>query len=290
MSMTSNAVSCQGRNIDVLDRFSLEVTTKDAAQLGSMAREIPTGTIVYLPFLATEQHSARIAAAKSIRDAGYEPMPHIAARRLGSEAELHNLMAGWSEHGRVTRVLVLAGDADPPKGPYHDSASILRSRVLQRFGIKHVSVAGHPEGHRLQDSRMLDAALAEKRAILEKARLEWSITTQFSFSCEPILTWISKIRRGGIDVPIQVGIPGPASVKTLLRFAALCGVSASTTVLRKYGVSLTQLLTSAGPDGLVDEYAEALASPGYGDVRLHLYPFGGIAKTANWILRYRNGG
>ncbi|MCV9999299.1 methylenetetrahydrofolate reductase [Pararhizobium sp. YC-54] len=288
--MTSNAVSCQSINVDVLDRFSLEVTAKDAPQLVALAAYIPARTIVSVPFLATEQHSHRIAAAKAVRDAGYEPMPHIAARQLASEAELVDLISGWSEHGRVTRVLVLAGDADPPNGPYPDSASILRSRILEQYGIRHVSVAGHPEGHPLQDSQTLDAALAQKRALLEGAGFDWSITTQFTFASEPVLNWIARLRREGVDVPIRIGIPGPASVKTLLRFATLCGVSASTAVLRKYGLSLTQLLTSTGPDRLIEDYTRAFADPAYGDVRLHLYPFGGIAKTVDWITRYPSRG
>lgn len=284
--MKLQAETCQSGNRDVLAQFSLEVTARDARQLVSLTKDIPAGTIVSVPFLAGERHADRIAAAKAIREAGYEPMPHIAARRLASETELANLIGSLCEHAHVTRVLVLAGDLDPPKGPYPDTATVLRSGILEGSGIKHVSVAGHPEGHPLQDDRALSAALLEKRRILEERKLEWSITTQFTFDSEPVLKWIAKLRHEGIAVPIRVGVPGAASVKTLLRFAALCGVSASTAVLRKYGLSITQLLTSAGPDRLVDEYADALVGSVYGDVHLHLYPFGGIRKSMEWIRQY----
>ncbi|MFX5680539.1 hypothetical protein ABTE28_20820, partial [Acinetobacter baumannii] len=56
-------------------------------------------------------------------------------------------------------------------------------------------------------------------------------------------------------------------------------------VLRKYGISVTNLLGSAGPDKLVDAFAAGLG-PEHGKVRLHFYPFGGLRKTVEWIGDY----
>jgi methylenetetrahydrofolate reductase (NADPH) len=56
-------------------------------------------------------------------------------------------------------------------------------------------------------------------------------------------------------------------------------------VLRKYGISNTQLLGTAGPDALVDRLAERL-TPAHGPVRLHFYPFGGLVRTVEWINDY----
>lgn len=284
--MKSAAVTCL-RDRDVLNGFSLEVTSRDASQLAGLAKEIPPGTIVSVPFLATEQHADRVAAARAVREAGYEPMSHIAARRVASEADLADVISELSKQAQVTKLLVVTGDLDTPKGPYPDTAAILRSDILKRYGIKHVSVAGHPEAHPVYDRNALTRALLEKRQILEERQLEWSITTQFTFASEPVLNWIAGVRHEGIQVPIRVGVPGPANVKTLLRFAGVCGVSASAAVLGKYGLSITQLLKSAGPDRLVDDYADTLTGSAYGDIHLHLYPFGGIRKTMEWIRRYR---
>jgi methylenetetrahydrofolate reductase (NADPH) len=71
----------------------------------------------------------------------------------------------------------------------------------------------------------------------------------------------------------------------LMRFAARCGVGASTAVLAKYGISITKLIGSAGPDKLVDRLARDLG-PEHGAVRLHFYPFGGLGKTVEWIDTY----
>ena len=85
---------------------------------------------------------------------------------------------------------------------------------------------------------------------------------------------------------VRVGVPGPANVKTLLRFAARCGVGASTKVMSKYGVSITRLLTTAGPDALIIDLARGLDPARHGEVLLHFYPFGGLVKTAEWIAQY----
>ncbi|NKQ69773.1 hypothetical protein C3Y89_05150 [Rhizobium sp. UPM1132] len=272
---------------DVLDDFSVEVTTKDTAQLAAMSGAIPKGTIISIPFLSTESDADRIRAAKMVRQAGYVPLPHIAARRLGSEAMLSAMLSALVNDAQVSRLLIIAGDADPPKGPFLDTATILRSGILEQHGISNVSIAGHPEGHPVQNAAMLTSALLEKRLIMEAANIEWSIFTQFAFASESVLAWIGELRRLGIEVPIHIGIPGPASVRTLLKFAAVCGVSASTSVLKKYGLSITQLLSSAGPDALVNEYATGLSNAEYGDVRLHFYPFGGLHKTVDWLQEYR---
>ncbi|UXN57373.1 methylenetetrahydrofolate reductase [Phyllobacterium zundukense] len=282
----SHAIHLRDRS-DVLDDFSVEVTTKDTAQLAALSGAIPKGTIISIPFLSTESDADRIMAAKMVRQAGYEPLPHIAARRLGSEAVLSAMLSALVNDAQVTRLLIIAGDADPSKGPFLDTATILRSGILENHGIRHVSIAGHPEGHPIQNAAMLNSALLEKRQIMEAADIEWSIFTQFAFASEPVLAWIGELRRLGIEVPIHVGIPGPASVRTLLKFAAVCGVSASTAVLKRYGLSITQLLSSAGPDALVSEYATALSNADRGDVRLHFYPFGGLRKTVDWLRGYR---
>jgi methylenetetrahydrofolate reductase (NADPH) len=111
------------------------------------------------------------------------------------------------------------------------------------------------------------------------------VVTQFGFDPEAFLAWLKKLRALGIETPVRIGIPGPAGIKTLLRFASRCGVGASTSVMKKYGISITNLLGSAGPDKLVDTFAAKLCDE-HGRVRLHFYPFGGMVRTVEWIADY----
>jgi methylenetetrahydrofolate reductase (NADPH) len=65
-------------------------------------------------------------------------------------------------------------------------------------------------------------------------------------------------------------------------------VGASASVMKKYGLSITNLLGSAGPDKLVMQFASDLSEK-HGMVRLHFYPFGGIEKTVTWIAGFDEG-
>ncbi len=111
------------------------------------------------------------------------------------------------------------------------------------------------------------------------------IVTQFGFDAERVLTWLEALRNRGITAPVRIGVPGPAGIKRLLQFAARCGVGASASVMTKYGISITQLLGTAGPDRLLAQLTAGLG-PQHGEVHLHFYPFGGLEKTVEWINAY----
>ena len=51
---------------------------------------------------------------------------------------------------------------------------------------------------------------------------------------------------------------------------------------RKYGLSLGNLLMTAGPDAFVEELGSRLDADDHGEVRLHLFAFGGPQATAEW--------
>jgi methylenetetrahydrofolate reductase (NADPH) len=111
------------------------------------------------------------------------------------------------------------------------------------------------------------------------------ITTQFAFDANAMVDWVRAVRERGIDCPIRLGVPGPATVPALLRFAARCGVGASTKVLQKYGISITRLMSASGPDRLLDQLTMQLDPALHGEVRIHLYPFGDIERTVEWLLK-----
>jgi methylenetetrahydrofolate reductase (NADPH) len=111
------------------------------------------------------------------------------------------------------------------------------------------------------------------------------VVTQFAFDDGAIVAWVKEMRARGIDVPVRLGVPGPAGIKRLLGFAKRCGVGASANVMKKYGVAITNLIGSAGPDKLVASLDRGL-TPELGRVRLHLYPFGALTASAQWVNDY----
>ncbi len=267
------------------DGYSLEITAKDVDALRAAAPLIAPETPIAITFLPGETVDARIAAAVTVRSLGFEPMPHLSARRLESHADLQSMIERATGEAGVERMFVIAGDPPVPAGPFADTLSVVRTGLLERNGIRAVGIAGHPDGHTAMDRAALWQALEDKRAEIELRGMAPLIVTQFGFDAAPFLAWLSELRARGIDAPVRIGVPGPAGIKTLLRFAAHCGVGASASVMAKYGVSLTRLLGTAGPDALVDAFGRGIG-PEHGAVRLHFYPFGGLSKTVEWIRDY----
>jgi methylenetetrahydrofolate reductase (NADPH) len=271
--------------INVVDGYSLEMTAKDIESLREAAPRIAPVTPIAVTFLPGESPDARVAAARTVRDLGFEPMPHFSARRIHSEGEFRDYLAAAVAEAGVKRCFVIAGDPAEPEGPYADSSALIDSGAFEANGITAIGVGGHPEGHPNMSADQGWETLQRKCAMISARGMAPLIVTQFAFDAQRVLDWLADLRRHGIDAPVRLGVPGPAGIKTLVRFAARCGVAASASVLSKYGISVGALLGSAGPDRLVQALADG-SRPEHGPVRLHFYPFGGIGKTVDWINDY----
>lgn len=269
----------------ITDGFSLEMTAKDIESLREAAPLIPADTPVAVTFLPGEDAEARIAATVAVRELGFEPMPHFSARRITSEDDFEGYLEAVVERAGVTRCFIVAGDPPEPQGPYFDTSALIATGAFERAGIKAIGVGGHPEGHPNMSEAECWAVLESKVRAIEARGMAPLVVTQFGFDPDAFLTWLKQLRTRGLDVPVRIGVPGPASIKALLRFAARCGVGASASVMKKYGISLTNLIGSAGPDKLVDAFARGLGDE-HGRVRLHFYPFGGMVKTVEWVAAY----
>lgn len=269
----------------MVDGYSLEMTAKDRPALTEAAGKIAPETPIAITFLPGEDMDARIAAAADVRALGFEPMPHLSARRIASVDELEQIVRRTVAEAGARRMFLVAGDPPVPAGPFADTMAMLRTGLFEANGIAAIGIAGHPDGHPAMDEAACWAALEEKRAEITSRGMATLIVTQFGFDGDAFVDWLEKLRARGIDSPVRIGVPGPAGIKTLLRFAAHCGVGATTSVMSKYGISLTKLLGTAGPDKLVDRLAARL-TPAHGPVRLHFYPFGGLGKTVDWITDY----
>lgn len=275
----------QRRPALVIQQYSLEITTKDVDALRTAAPRIPSGTFVSVTFLPGESFEARIKATKAVRALGLRPVPHFSARRLASATEFEGYLAQLVAEAGVRRCFVIAGDPSEPEGPYEDSTELIATGAFERAGVRTLGVGGHPEGHPHMSPEQCLQVLQDKCAAIVSHGMKPIIITQFGFDADAILHWLEAVRRRGITAPLRIGIPGPAGVKTLLRFAARCGVGASTAIMTKYGLSITKLVGSAGPDRMLDMLAACLG-PQHGEVHLHFYPFGGIEKTVDWIDTY----
>ena len=270
---------------NMVDGYSLEMTAKELEGLREAAPLIRPGTQVAITFLPGEEMEQRVQAAELVRQLGFEPIVHLSARRLTSEAELDKYLTDITTRAGVKRVFIIAGDPPEPEGPYENSLQIIESGLLEKHGIEVVGIGGHPEGHPNNSEAELWDWMERKLAAIRAHGMVPLVVTQFAFDDDAIVVWVKEMRRRGIDVPVRLGVPGPAGIKRLLGFAKRCGVGASASVMKKYGISLTNLIGSAGPDKLVAALDKGLSEE-HGRVRLHFYPFGALTASAEWINDY----
>jgi methylenetetrahydrofolate reductase (NADPH) len=270
----------------VLDDFSMEMTGKDVAKVEAAASVIPPGTRINVTFLENEDLAMRVGAAAAAKRLGFTPVPHISARRIKSREMLEEYLEALRDVGAAENVLVIGGDPTVAMGPYEESLAVIESGVLEQYGVRHISIGGHPSGDPNIPGDVLWSAMQQKAAALARLDIPGTIITQVDFDVDRVLAWITEVREHGVDLPIRVGVPGPASVKLLLGFASRLGLSTSTTIAKKYGLSVTNLLGKAGPDRFIRDLQAGLDPLRHGEVKLHFYTFGGFKTTAEWLASF----
>jgi methylenetetrahydrofolate reductase (NADPH) len=270
-------VSETARIADFVRRASFEATRPSDRELDALAAAAAPGTRIYISAVATHPAAEQIAVATHLRARGFEPVPHLAARNFADHAALDDHLARLAAAG-VTQLLVIGGDRDSPAGAFHHAIEAIESGLPQNRGIREIGIAGYPDGHPRVSPIELDRALAAKIDAAATTGLAVHIVTQFTFSAAPILSWIARMRDLGIETPVRVGIAGPASVATLMRFAAICGVQASLRAFTRQAGLAKHLFAGVAPDTIV----RALAAKSLGAVEPHFFTFGGLAATARW--------
>jgi methylenetetrahydrofolate reductase (NADPH) len=263
------------QSYDFARSFSLEATRPKAAEIAALAEILPAGTPIFITAVPTMNARELVAAAAALRKAGFEPVAHIAARRLAGAGQLSDILAGLRAEADMRRLLVIGGDVDTA-GPFADALAVIQKGGLHEAGIEAIAIGGYPDGHPRISPQRLEAALDQKIAAARAAGLRVTIVSQFSFSPERILAWLRQLRACGIAVPVEVGMAGPASIASLMRYARRCGVTASLRGLMS-GAG-RGLVHHAGPDRII----EALALAGDLGATPHYFSFGGTLETARY--------
>jgi methylenetetrahydrofolate reductase (NADPH) len=215
----------------------------------------------------------------------------VPARFVRDAADLSARVKALAEAGSSS-MLVLGGGAPEPIGRYDAAIQLLETGVFQANGVRRIGMAGHPEGNpditKVHGEAVLLAALQQKQAYLKANGLQGFIATQFLFEADPVADWARTLRSHGIDLPIYVGVQGPATIKTLVKYAAMCGVGNSARFIRKQALNITKLLTVNTPDDFVAGLAQLhYGRPELGIAGPHLYPFGGFDKLFDWLAAVR---
>jgi methylenetetrahydrofolate reductase (NADPH) len=218
-----------------------------------------------------------------LRRAGFNPVPHIAAREMPSQEALDDFLARARGEANVTRILLIAGDVAAAKGPFKSARDVCASGLIEAHGITSVSVAGHPEGHPFLELPDALKGLGGWRDWGRRTGTRVEVVTQFCFESTPILQWMAELDRAGIDLPVIVGLAGPATPATLTKFALRCGIGNSMRALRAQIGRFGRLLTDTGPDDVVRGLRCAPAAATAPIAGFHLFPFGGLRKAGDWL-------
>lgn len=263
--------------------YSVEATRPAAPDIAALAA-LKRGTPIYLSALPNRPAQECIDNAIRLRAAGLEPVPHVAVRNFASTEALDDFLARLNGEAAVDRVLVIAGDRSE-YGPFRCALDAIDSGLLRRRGIRTVGIAGYPDGHpRISDDE-LRRALAAKIAAAESTGLVVEIVTQFCFDAGAIMDFVARLRAFGFDHRVRVGLAGPTSLTSLMRYASRCGVRTSAQALARRAGLMRQMFTMTTPDDLIRTLAEA-PLPG---IVPHFFAFGGIPATSRWAHAVASG-
>lgn len=290
LKAASRKLNLEGSIAELISGFSVETTPGAANKIPDYRAHLAPGTRVFITFLPGSDFDDSIATAVRLRREGLDPVPHLAARSIPDARYLEDKLRRLAGEAGVREVLAIGGGVDTPVGEFSDSMQMLETGLLDRFGITRIGVAGHPEGSPDISDEDIAHALRWKDAFAQRSDADLHVVTQFCFEAGPVIAWEQRLRAAGIRLPLHVGLPGLATIKSLLGHAKACGVGASMTFLTRQARKVTRLLTVSAPDQLVCALAAYRAgNPDCNITGAHIYPLGGLKKSARWSYAAASG-
>ena len=268
--------------------FSVEVTPKAASKIENFSDLLPQETLIYVAHIEGTPIDDMVNTAKKITDQGFSPMPHFPARIIKDKNILQDWISRYQNEANVKNALLIAGGANKPYGEYDSSIQLIESELFDKAHFKSLHIAGHPEGSKDIDpdgsTKNIDEALSWKNEFSKRTDASMAITTQFSFDSKTVIDWANGVKKAGIDIPIHIGIAGPAKLQTLLRYSLECGVGASVKIIQKRAKDLTKLLLPYKPTSIISELADyKFNNPDFNIEKVHFYPLGGIKQVSKFV-------
>ena len=271
-----------------LNNFSIEVMPRTAAKIESFNDILPKNTRIYIAHIEGVPIQEMISTAKRIQSEGFAVIPHFPARIIENKVILEDWIKAYQEEANIDQALILAGGVDKPHGIFENSMQLVETELFNKYNFKNLYFAGHPEGNKDIDpdgtEKNVTDALVWKQKLNERTDINLALTTQFCFDSKPVIKWANELNKNGINIPIHIGVAGPAKLQTLIKFSIACGVGASLKVLHKRAKDIKKLLLPFEPN----EFLETLAlhkknNPDFNITNIHFFPLGGIKTTSNWI-------
>lgn len=263
---------------------STEITTHDERVIADLGKVLSPGTTVYVAHTPKASLDDVVRVSQKVQSVGLRASPHIVARRIPDEIALRAALGDLRRAG-VEQVLLVAGDRQTPVGPYENTLQVIEPGLLTEAAIRHVGVAGHPEGLKGVEPERLWEVLRRKQEFGRRSATSMHVVTQFGFDPRGICAWVQSLATHEIALPVHVGIAGPTSLAKLMRFAVACGVGAS---LRMAANNMKSVARVAGmaltPEEMLPVLVQCQEAWSLAQiVQPHFFSFGGALQTSAWI-------
>ena len=258
-------------------RYEVLPTAKiEAAVVENIPRDL-TITVTASPSKGID---ATLSLTERLIGHGYHVVPHLAARMISGQSELAEIVARMQAAG-VTNVFCPAGDADPPAGEYAGSLAMLEHLTAMGRPFAEVGITGYPESHPAIEDDITIQSMWDKRAHATY------VVSNLCFDPVTITTWLRRMRRRGIDLPVLIGLPGPVERTKLLAMSTKIGVGQSVRFLKSHASAFARIAAPGGfsPERFLRKASPAFADPELKVVGLHLFTFNQVAETEAWRLR-----
>jgi methylenetetrahydrofolate reductase (NADPH) len=242
---------------------------------------LETGRTVTVTASPAKGIEATLALTERLARAGYQAVPHLAARMVSGRSELAEISSRMTAAG-VSTVFVPGGDQEPPAGDYHSALDLLEDLTALGRPFAEVGITGYPESHPTISDDLTVQSMWDKR------RHASHIVSNLTFDADVIRVWLDRMRGRGVTMPMLLGIPGPIDRAKLLAMATKIGVGDSTRFLVKHKGTLARLAAPGGFTGerFLEQCAPALARPESLVTGLHVYTFNQVAETEAWRRGY----
>jgi len=268
---------------DLINNGSIELCDSGYS-IPSLPEMLPYKKNVFVPATKKRPLSAQVETLQKLNAAGFDPVPHIAARRITSKSEIEQFLKNAIQLCSVRRVLLIGGDVSRPLGPYKSARALLADGVLQKSGVREVAFAGYPDVHPHIPQEELDSEIVAKIALAQESDLGASLITQFSFVPRRIVEYCLKLSKIAPSASVYVGIPGPCDPVKLLKYARICGVGASTKMMGDMGFKAVKLAIHSDPGEQLQLVARGVATHSLENVvGAHIFSFGDIYHSAKWL-------
>ena len=251
---------------------TLEIVPKQYERIFSLPKNM-FGDI-YVASIPGDPVDNIISSCKQLVNKGFNVIPHLPARNIKDEKELEYYLFQLDKLN-IKKILAIGGSSIEKDPTFSSTYEIFKTGIFENFDFDQINIAGHPEGNPFDEKS--DENLKEKLNWLVNKDYKCNIVTQWTFDPKQTNIWLEKINKDISDISnnteIHIGIAGPAKFTTLLRYAKVCGVSASAIIAKNKGLGLTKLLKH-NPKEIINSIV------GYDN--LHFFPFGGINELVDW--------